>query len=285
MAQELGVTVERTAEAIQSLCISGMYSGVSGLVSRFGIDPREFTLIAFGGAGPMLGPMLAREVGMREVLVPPTPGVLSALGGLVADLKSDFIRTIYTELNARAVPLITETFADLEATARRWLHDEQGFKGEPRITYAGDLRYSRPVLRDRDRLRSRMVERPATSRPSREGFHVRHEQLFGHADRHAGVQVINLRLVIAGETPRPSLPLLARAASPAEPKQKVKAWLEGEWHTVPLYMRTDLTFGHTFSGPAVVAQADCTTIVPHGCHVRVDEIGNLRISIGAGDQP
>jgi N-methylhydantoinase A len=219
---------------------------------------------------------------MREVLIPPTPGVLSALGGLVADLKSDFIRTIYSDLNARATPLITETFADLEATARRWLRDEQGFTGEPHITYAGDLRYggqSYEIETIFDPARAKSGDLAAIT----EGFHVRHEQLFGHADRHAGVQVINLRLVIAGQTPRPSLPLQARATAPAEPKLTVKAWLEGAWHDVPLYMRTDLTFGHTFSGPAVVAQPDCTTIIPHGCHVRVDEIGNLRISIGAGD--
>ena len=285
LADELGVTVERTAEAIQSLCISGMYSGVSGLVSRFGIDPREFTLIAFGGAGPMLGPMLAREVGMREVLVPPTPGVLSALGGLVADLKSDFIRTIYTELNARAMPAITEAFADLEAAGRRWLREEQGFTGEPHITYAGDLRYGGQSYEIETIFDPAWLQAGGDLAAITEGFHVRHEQLFGHADRQAGIQVINLRLVIAGQTPRPSLPLQARATASAEPKLTVRAWLKGEWHDVPLYMRTDLTFGHTFSGPAVVAQPDCTTIVPHGCHVRVDEIGNLRISIGAGDQP
>ena len=75
-------------------------SEVSGLVSRFGIDPRDFACLAFGGAGPMMACFLARELGMREVVVPPTPGVLSALGGLIADLKNDFIKTVYVDLDA-----------------------------------------------------------------------------------------------------------------------------------------------------------------------------------------
>lgn len=279
LAATLGTSVEKTAEAIQGLCVSGMYSGVSGLVSRFGIDPREFTLIAFGGAGPMLGPMLAREVGMYEVLVPPTPGVLSALGGLVADLKSDFIRSIYTELNARALPMVRETFADLEAAGRRWLREEQGFTGAQHITYAGDLRYAGQsyeieVIFDANAIRSGDLAGII------EAFHAQHEKLFGHADREAAVQIINLRLVIAGQTPLPSLPRGSPATGPAEPKLTVKAWLDGEWQSVPLYVRSNLTFGHAFAGPAIIAQDDCTTIVPRGCSVSVDEIGNLRIKIG-----
>ena len=75
-----------------------MFSDVSGLLSRFGIDPRQFSLLAFGGAGPMLACLLARELGMKEVVVPTTPGVLSALGGLVGEIKNDFISTVYVDL-------------------------------------------------------------------------------------------------------------------------------------------------------------------------------------------
>jgi len=84
LAEALGRTIEQTAEAIIRIAVSGMYSDVSALVSRSGIDPREFSCLAFGGAGPMMACFLARELGMQEVVVPTTPGVLSALGGLIA---------------------------------------------------------------------------------------------------------------------------------------------------------------------------------------------------------
>src|SRR5476649_2207492 len=95
IAARLGRGLEQAAEAIIQVAVSGMYREVGKLASRQGIDPRDFTLLAFGGAGPMMGCFLARELGMRQVLVPTAPGVLSALGGLVADVKNDFISTAY----------------------------------------------------------------------------------------------------------------------------------------------------------------------------------------------
>ena len=95
-----------------------MYSEVSGLISRFGVDPRAFSLLAFGGAGPMMACFLARELGMREIVVPTTPGVLSALGGLIADLKNDFIKTLYLDL-APAAMRSARSFDGLRAQRAR----------------------------------------------------------------------------------------------------------------------------------------------------------------------
>ena len=94
LARALGRTIEETAEAIIQVAVSGMYAEVSGLVSRYGIDPREYAMLAFGGAGPMMGCFLAREIKVKEIVVPSSPGTLSALGGLIADLKSDFLKTV-----------------------------------------------------------------------------------------------------------------------------------------------------------------------------------------------
>ena len=129
LAEKLGLTVEQTAEAIIRIAVSGMYSDVSGLVSRFGIDPREFACLAFGGAGPMMACFLARELGMKEVVVPPAPGVLSALGGLIADLKNDFLETLYLDLDDAAAATVRTAFAKLEARALTWLRQDQGYDG------------------------------------------------------------------------------------------------------------------------------------------------------------
>ncbi|TGS88024.1 hydantoinase/oxoprolinase family protein, partial [bacterium M00.F.Ca.ET.177.01.1.1] len=95
LAARLGRTVEQTAQAILDIAVSEMFVEVEKLASRAGVDLRDFTLMPFGGGGPMLGAFLARELGMKRVMAPRRPGVVSALGGLVADLRGDFIRTIF----------------------------------------------------------------------------------------------------------------------------------------------------------------------------------------------
>ncbi|WP_159993139.1 hydantoinase/oxoprolinase family protein [Roseomonas sp. 18066] len=276
LAQKLGADIEPVAEAVQQICVSGMYTGISALVSRFGIDPREFTLIAFGGAGPMLAPMLARSLGMAEVLVPPTPGVLSALGGLVADLKNDFIRTIYSDLDAATVPVLQETLVALQAQGRAWLEGE-GAAGDTLVT--ADMRYQGQSFEIEVPLQAAWIA-AGNLAALREAFHDRHAALFGHADRKAAVQLINLRLVAQGDTPKPVLPRLPAADGEAVPSASIEAWLDGAMRRVPLHHRRDLRAGHAFPGPAVIAQDDCTTVVPPGCTVRVDELGNLRITVG-----
>ncbi len=283
LAGRLGAGVEATAEAIKDLCVSGMYGGVSGLVSRFGIDPREFTLIAFGGAGPMLAPFLARELGIGEVLVPPTPGVLSALGGLVADIKNDFIRTIYAGLTDGVQDRLREGYADLEARARHWLFVDQGYNGTSTLSHSADMRYAGQSFEVETPLDPQAVATGDLAALA-EAFHRRHEQLFGHCDRHAAVQVINLRLVIGGPTPQPVMAEIAPAAGPPPIVRTGTAWIDGAAREIPFYRRADLLAGHRFSGPAVVAQDDCTTVVPPGCTAELDRLGNLRIAI-AGAAP
>jgi len=278
IADRLQIGIEQAAQAVQEICVSSMYAGISGLVSRFGIDPREFTMIAFGGAGPMLAGLLAREMKLKEVLVPPTPGVLSALGGLVADLKNDFIKTIYHPLNAAIVPVLQAGLDELRGKGMQWLSEQDGFEGGAQIDVSADLRYAGQsyeieTVLDADAIARGDLNALAAS------FHARHEQMFGHADKKAAIQVINLRLVAGGPSAKPVLPRAATASAPPEVLTIQSMWLDSAWRDVPIYLRAGLLAGHAFDGPAVVAQADCTTVIPPGCACRVDEWGNLRIAI------
>ena len=130
VAEPIGRSTEEAAQAIVDIAVSGMYVEVSKLISRDGIDHREFAMQAFGGAGPMLACFLAKELGMTHVVIPPTPGVLSALGGLIADIKNDFIATVFLDLDEDAMPLIRDTCAALESQAVQWLCEEHGY-GSP----------------------------------------------------------------------------------------------------------------------------------------------------------
>jgi N-methylhydantoinase A len=276
LAARLGRGIEETAEAIIRIAVSGMYAEVSGLVSRFGVDLREFACLAFGGAGPMMACFLARDLGMQETLVPPTPGVLSALGGLIADLKNDFLATLYQTLNDEAAQEMRGAFDSLRLRAERWLRDDQGFEGPYRLVYSADMRYRGQSFEIDTALTADMVI-AADTKAIAEAFHQAHERVYGHADREAALQVIAVRLVIIGTTAKPIIPRQALRSGPAVPIGSAKVWLDGDWHEAALYERATMFAGQTFSGPAVIMQEDCTTVVPPRFAGHVDEHTNLRI--------
>jgi N-methylhydantoinase A len=279
LASRLGRSIEETAEAIIKIAVSGMYAEVSGLVSRFGVDLREFACLGFGGAGPMMACFLARDLGMQETLIPPTPGVLSALGGLIADLKNDFLATLYLDLDDASAGAIRAAFDGLRGRAEKWLRDDQGFEGPFQLAYTADMRYRGQSFEIDTALTAEMVA-AADTQAIAGAFHAAHERVYGHADRGAPLQVIAVRLVIIGATAKPAMPRHALQPGLAAPLGYARAWLDGGWHDAALFQRSALLAGQTFSGPAVVMQEDCTTVVPPGFACRVDEHTNLRIVQG-----
>lgn len=279
IAAPLGRTREQAAEAIVQIAISGMYREISKLAARQGVDAREFCLLPFGGAGPMLGALLARELGMREVLVPTTPGVLSALGGLIADIRGDVIETVYADLDAPSLPRILDAFARLEAEAMRWIREDQRFRGEVTLRPSAEMRYRGQSFEIEVPL-----ERDWLARGDRAAiagaFHRTHERIYGHADAEAPIQAIALRMVVEGAVPRPCFPEQPRETGAPVPLREVGIWLDGARRTAPLYARSALRHGHRFAGPCIVLQEDCTTCVPPGMSGEVDRFGNLRLTLG-----
>ncbi|CAN7702760.1 hydantoinase/oxoprolinase family protein [Pararhizobium sp. LjRoot238] len=275
LAERLAVSIEAVAGSIIDISVSGMYAEVSALVSRYAIDPREFHLFAFGGAGAMLACFLARDLDMKGVVVPPTPGVVSALGGLIADLKNDFIRTTYCEVNAHAIAALVPMLDGLEQLARSWLKS-QGYPDAGEIRLSADMRYLG---------QSYEIETPlddawlcdADAAAIAGAFHREHARLYGHADEKATVQIVNLRLVISGATPKPALNEIEPATAPAEPRFYVEAWFGGRTWRTGVYHRRDLGANHEIHGPAIITQDDTTTVVPPGFDLTVDRFGNLVI--------
>ncbi len=280
LAMTIGKSAEETAETIIRIAVSGMYSKITGLVTRFGVDPRSMALLAFGGAGPLLGCFLARELGMAETVVPTVPGVLSALGGLIADLKNDFIRTVYLGLDKQSAETLKVVFAELRASAMRWLRDEQGYDGPCNITYTADMRYRGQSFELEAPLTEAMVE-SADAATFAAAFHETHHRVYGHSDPNAAIQIINARLVVSGATPKPDLPKLPIASGEPQIGDMIDVWLDGAYRRIPFYERKRLLAGHRFAGPAVISQDDCTTCIPSGFQVRIDPYGHLRITPGA----
>ena len=226
----------------------------------------------------MISCFLARELNMKGVIVPRTPGVLSALGGLIADLKNDFIQTVYEDLTPGIETAMSSSFAELAERARKWLREDQAFDGDYTLSYSADMRYAGQSFEIETPLEREWIESGNLAAIA-DAFHQRHEQLFDHANHHSPIQVISLRLVIAGATPKPDLPRQTVKSETPPPETHVKAYVDGKLMGVPLYHRAKLGFGAAFSGPAIVGQDDCTTCIPEGFDTTVDEFGNLVITL------
>ena len=274
LAEGLARSQAATAEAIIDLAVANMYRETSRLFSQVGEEPSGYALLAFGGAGPMLGCLLAEAMGMETVIVPETPGVLAALGGLLADLRSDFVRVTFLDIMPTTMPAIDQALAGLATEARDWLHGSQGHTGEAMLTISGDMRY---------RGQSYEIETPldghwiadGDSQAIIDAFHTRHAEIYGHADEKAQVQLVALRVVIAGTIPKPSFPARPLTLMDVAADSSVTVSHRGGEVTAGLFQRRNLKPGSRFAGPAVIIQDDTTTWAPPGFDGAIDGYGNL----------
>ena len=276
IAAQLGRSMEETAEAIIQVSISSMFAEVNKLVARYGVDPAEFALVPFGGAGPMMGCLLARELGMDKVMIPRRPGVVSALGGLVAEVKNDFIRTLFVGVDAGTLPELRRALTELRAQAECWLRSDQGFRGAGAIGISADMRYRGQSFEIEVPLEERWLtegDLPAM----RDAFHRCHTAIYDFGDNTTPIQLVNLRMVIAGATEPPAFTRQSPVTGAPEAECEVEVWHDGGRRTVPLYHREKLLHGHQLDGPAVVVQEDATICIPGGFAGMVDAHGNLHL--------
>ncbi|MCE7028866.1 hydantoinase/oxoprolinase family protein [Jiella avicenniae] len=276
LARRLSRSVEAVAEAILEVAVSEMFVEAEKLASRAGVDLRDFTLMPFGGGGPMLGCFLAREIGVSRIVAPRRPGVVSALGGLVADLKGDFIRTVFSACNGAAMPALARCLDELTAEGEAWLRDGQGFAGRIRTEILADMRYGGQSFEIEVPIERRWIEGGDVEALTA-AFHRRHLEVYDFDDPSGAVEIVNLRLVAIGESDPVAFPAAPIHDQSARAARDVAVFLAGERQTVPLYLRDDLPAGATFSGPAVVSQEDTTLAIPAGLAARVDAFLNIHL--------
>jgi N-methylhydantoinase A len=222
-----------------------------------GLDPREFVLVAFGGAGPMHACALAEDLGTTTVLVPKASGVLSALGLAISDLRRDYVAPFLAQLDDVTDNEIEDGFRDLEAAARGDLDD-------PEFTRRADLRY-------RGQSFELTVDADGPSLAS--GFQAAHQRRYGYLMEGASVEVVNLRVVATVPIGKPSIeePPVEAAA----PSRSRMANFDGEWKTVPVFDRTAMGAGTKLAGPALVEFPEATCVVRPGWNGTVDDAGTL----------
>jgi N-methylhydantoinase A len=277
LARALGRDVDGAAEAVVEVATANMYAAFSNVLARHGLDPRDFSLVAFGGAGPVEACFLAQEFHIPRVVVPPSPGTLCAMGAMTADVKSDYIRTLHRRLSAISGRVLADECAELAARARRWLAEEAPAVRDSALAYSADCRYVGQAFQIAVPIDPAWLADPTPDR-LRAAFHDLHERLYAHADRGADVELIDLRATITGTTPKPQVSPLPVGAGPATPAGRRPIHYRTQRYDAAVYRRRDLLAGQHLDGPAIVEQDDTTTLVPAGFRATVDPLGNLVIA-------
>ena len=280
IARPLGLTVPEAAARIIEVVNSNMAQALRIVSIERGHDPQEFSLIAFGGAGPVHAAPLAAELQIPEVIVPPVPGAFSALGLVASDLKRDYSRTLYADLGAIDPTRVAEVIEGMEQAGREMLHAARVPPDRQALLRQADVRYRRQAYE----LTVPIGDGPinsATLDDVAAAFHAKHEQTYGHANRSERVQLVNLRLTALGR--QPDL-VLAQLAEPASARTRSRdAWFaETGFTPTPVHWRNGLMPGTRIAGPAIIEAMDSTTVVPPGWQARINELGYIFLSREAG---
>jgi N-methylhydantoinase A len=270
----------KAAAGVIEIINVNMMGAVRVISVEQGEDPRDFTLVAFGGAGPLHAADVARSMGMRQVLVPPRPGLLSAIGLIHADVRGDFSLTTLMRAESTNIKSLNRALATLKKRGAAWIKAE----GERRsiFQWLADFRYvgqNSELIMELDGVAfdSRILSRLT------ESFHHRHKDAYGYDMRGQGVEIVNLRLVVtaARRNPPHERVRVVRGTTARDASiERRKAWFaESGFVSTPVYDRDRLTPGCRISGPAIIEQMDTTTVVPPRAVVHTDKLGYLHMEL------
>jgi N-methylhydantoinase A len=279
LGRRIGLSVRETAEAILRVATSQMYSALVPLLARKGISYEEFTLLAFGGGGPSHAFMLARDVGIGRILVPPHPGVLCAAGSLAADVRKDLVSTVHAALagpgTAGVVGQMRQALERLAQEGNAWLAAQGLSFVEQSIEWTADMRYVGQSFELTIALAPEDFADPEGTLIKRR-FHRAYEQVYGYQDENAALEVLDVRVTAIGHSPKPPLAQLRQAGSRKAPAaRRREIFLDGRSWPAAVYAREELFPGIEFRGPAIVEQYDTTVFVTPGFTGSVDGYGNL----------
>jgi N-methylhydantoinase A len=278
LAEQLGMSMLETAQGILSVVTANMARAIRVISVQRGHDPRDYTLMAFGGAGPLHAARLARELDIARVLVPRSPGILCAMGLLLTNLRADFAITRLLTLNEAVRPEVEQAFAKLAMRAAAWFDEEGIAAGDRRITRTVDMRYAGQNYELPVRLSDGPVTM-ATLTALGDGFTEAHRRMYGFVAEEEPVQLVTFRAEAAGLVRKAEF--VPRAEREPDPSAaligKRDVWLpEADgFVTTPVYDRELLEPGNRIAGPAIVEQMDSTTLVLPGMVARVEPYLNL----------
>jgi N-methylhydantoinase A len=275
VAEGLGIDTVAAAQAIIDIANENMHAALRVVSVERGYDPRDFGLVAFGGAGPLHANALARLIGADPLIIPSTPGVLSAFGFLAADVQNEFARTYLRPAEETPGEDVLAAVDELIGEAGAWLDSEGVDTADRAFDVYADCRYYRqdiqiPVALERSALLNGYAAR------LRGDFEGEHRRRYGF-DLEANVELATLRVVGRGTSRDVELKAAAGGSAELAIDRHERVHFDGEWHDTPIYERTQLAPGHTLTGPAIIEQEDSTSVIEPGWTGTVDDAGNITV--------
>lgn len=285
IAEPLGMDVTAAADGILRIAATAMSYAVKGVSTERGLDAGAHTLVAFGGAGPLHASAVAREIGMRRIVVPRAPGYFSAVGMLFSDLRYDYVRTWFQRLAEAPFDDIEAFYAEMEAQGAKAIADASVDAGEVVVNRAADMRYvgqEHAVTVDLPMAFFEKRDREAIKAQ----FDMVHEVRYGTSAPQERAEIVSLRTTVAGAMHKPALERIAEgkatvpdaAHTGSRPVYFADA---GGFVDTPTYGRDALLAGNRIEGPALVEEHASTTVLMPDDTLEVDGYGNLVISVGS----
>lgn len=287
ICEKSSLTLPEAAAGIIRVVNSNMMRAIRIVSVERGYDARDFALMAFGGAGPLHACEVAEELGIRDVLIPPSPGTLCSLGLLMADTKFDLSRSRIMLAQPEQIHAMNQVLSEMMEEGNRLL-DKERVPVERRSFIASvDARYERQNYEINIPLLGTEVSEESLKKALKE-FHIVHEKNFGYYNEAFHVQFVNFRLSAIGEIEKPELvsrPLVQDAKLP-KPQEIRRVLFVGEtdYISTPVYGRDGFVPGLTAAGPMIIEQMDCTTVIPPNWKVAVDGYLNLHVHYNGGEE-
>ncbi|WP_187369146.1 hydantoinase/oxoprolinase family protein [Baekduia soli] len=284
VADPLGLSVEDAALGVIAVTVHNMVNAIETNSVRKGYDPREFVLVAAGGAGPLHAAQIARTIGIPHVVVPPHPGVTAAAGLLASDVRYEVAASAWQDLSRLEEADLEAVYRDLEVRVAEHMEDAGFAGGDVLLERAADCRYEGQGYELRVPVPSTAVD-VGWATAARQAFEERHEREYFGRFAELAVHVITVRVTGTGGMPELHWPVLGGATSndgpaPIAEVPVVFATDDGSQRVqTRIYARERLFAGDELSGPAIVEQPDSTTVIPPGASARIDEIGNIVLTI------
>ena len=274
LGNQIGLGVEQTAEAILAVVNQNMAGRTRLLSIERGYDPRDFALVIFGGAGPLHGAAIVREVGIKTMLVPPAPGVLCAMGCVVADLRYDISRTVARSTAALAADELAAILSEHEAEGAEKIRSQTVSVRSIATRHFAEMAYHGQI----HTLRV-PIEPGWDAARIDQAFADAYRQEYGNTLGNIATTIVAIRTVVEGirEHARRQLPRPADRPAP-EPAARRQVYFGG-WHDTAIHRRDTLMPGMVLKGPAIVEQADTTTVIEPNMTARADAYGNLLVEI------
>jgi N-methylhydantoinase A len=277
VANALGVERMAAAQGIQRVINTRMAEGIRLVSVRRGVDPRRFALLAFGGAAGLHVSDLARQLGLKRVILPRLAAVLSAWGMLTSDLRYEIARSHVGDASRLDAATLRGLYAELEAEGRARLA-EASFDGAVRNQRSADMRYGEQIFEISVDLAGIDWQSPELLQQLADAFHRRHEQLYTYALRDQEAVLVNARVAVIGELPSPPREPDLPARPPAAPVGRRRIYL-GDWQPVPVFELEALAPGQAIEGPAIIESATTTVLLRPGDLARTSSIGWLDITV------